>query len=101
LLGCTCPCMLPAAVAPRRVIRPRPTKSPACLCEVLCLVCARLRSMWTPNITTPVVRMLCHHGPVRAVALDAPGRHLVTTGADGQVGRRGWGGVLWEGPAWS
>ncbi|GAB4820586.1 hypothetical protein N2152v2_007632 [Parachlorella kessleri] len=42
-------------------------------------------SMWTPNITTPVLRMLCHHGPVRSVAVDAPGRHLVTTGADGQV----------------
>ena len=42
-------------------------------------------TMWTPNIPTPVVRMLCHHGPVRALAADTQGRHLVTTGADGQA----------------
>lgn len=42
-------------------------------------------TMWTPNISAPVVRMLCHHGPVRALAADGQGRHLVTTGADGQV----------------
>lgn len=42
-------------------------------------------TMWTPNITTPVVRMLCHHGPVRSLAVDGQGRHMVTTGADGQA----------------
>ena len=42
-------------------------------------------TMWTPNISTPVVRMLCHRGPLRAAAADAAGRHLVTSGADGQV----------------
>lgn len=41
--------------------------------------------MWTPNISTPVVRMLCHHGPVRSLAVDGTGRHMVTTGADRQV----------------
>ena len=45
-------------------------------------------TMWTPNTTTPVVSMLCHHGPVRSLAADASGRHLVTTGADGQAS--GW-----------
>jgi hypothetical protein len=44
-------------------------------------------TMWTPNITTPVVRMLCHHGPLRSLAADSQGRHMVTTGADGQVRR--------------
>jgi hypothetical protein len=44
-------------------------------------------TMWTPNLATPAVRMLCHHGPVRSLAADPQGRHLVTTGADGQVGR--------------
>ncbi|KAK9916905.1 hypothetical protein WJX75_008601 [Coccomyxa subellipsoidea] len=42
-------------------------------------------SMWTPNVTTAVVKMLCHRGPVRAVATDAQGQHMVTAGADGQV----------------
>lgn len=42
-------------------------------------------TMWTPNITTPVVRMLCHNGPVRSLAVDSQGRHMVTTGADGQA----------------
>lgn len=41
--------------------------------------------MWTPNISTPVVRMLCHHGPVRSLAVDQLGRYLATAGADGQV----------------
>lgn len=44
-------------------------------------------TMWTPNISTPVVRMLCHHGPVRSLAADREGRHLVTTGADAQASR--------------
>ncbi|KAI7836421.1 hypothetical protein COHA_009721 [Chlorella ohadii] len=50
-------------------------------------------TMWTPNITTPVVRMLCHHGPVRSLAVDNQGRHMVTTGADGQASGRGGRGA--------
>lgn len=42
-------------------------------------------TMWTPNANAPVVRMLTHAGPVRALAVDAQGRHLATAGADGQV----------------
>ncbi|EIE26391.1 WD40 repeat-like protein [Coccomyxa subellipsoidea C-169] len=42
-------------------------------------------SMWTPNVTTAVVKMLCHRGPVRAIATDTQGQHMVTAGADGQV----------------
>jgi U3 small nucleolar RNA-associated protein 7 len=53
---------------------------------VLCLGHANgTVTMWTPNLTTPAVKMLAHHGPVRSLAVDAPGRHLVTTGADGSV----------------
>lgn len=50
--------------------------------------------MWSPNITTPAVRMLCHHGPVRSLAVDPDGRHMVTTGADGQArkARQAWTG---------
>lgn len=42
-------------------------------------------TMWTPNITTPVVKMLCHHGPVRAAAVDHGGHYLVTAGADKSI----------------
>lgn len=37
-------------------------------------------SMWTPNITTPVVKMLCHRGPINALAYDPTGRYMVTAG---------------------
>jgi U3 small nucleolar RNA-associated protein 7 len=42
-------------------------------------------TMWTPNITTPAVRMLCHRGPVTSVSVDPQGNHMVTTGRDGEI----------------
>jgi hypothetical protein len=51
-------------------------------------------TMWTPNITTPVVKMLCHHGPTQSLAVDASGRYMVTTGADKQVGGTWCGGAF-------
>lgn len=42
-------------------------------------------TMWTPNITTPVVKLLSHYGPVRSIAVDRTGRHLVTAGVDSRV----------------
>lgn len=36
--------------------------------------------MWTPNITTPVVKMLCHRGPINALAFDVSGHYMVTAG---------------------
>jgi len=42
-------------------------------------------TMWTPNLTSPVVKMLCHYGPVRAVAVDGSGRYMATSGADKTV----------------
>lgn len=42
-------------------------------------------SMWSPNLTTPLVKLLAHRGPVTSCAVDALGRYLVTSGADGQV----------------
>jgi len=32
-------------------------------------------TMWTPNLSTPVVKMLTHRGPVTALAVDAGGRY--------------------------
>lgn len=42
-------------------------------------------TMWSPNMGTPLVSMLCHRGAVRCCAVDASGRYLVTGGADAQV----------------
>lgn len=39
-------------------------------------------SMWSPNSTTPLVKMLCHRGPVRSLAMDREGRYMVSTGQD-------------------
>ncbi|KAI8916747.1 NUC141 domain-containing protein [Powellomyces hirtus] len=42
-------------------------------------------SLWAPTISTPLVKMLCHKGPVQAVAVDRGGIHMATTGLDGQM----------------
>lgn len=42
-------------------------------------------TMWSPNMSTPLVSMLCHRGPVTSVAYDTEGLHIVTGGMDGQV----------------
>eukprot|EP00803_Ostreobium_quekettii_P011459 evm.model.scf_1059.7 EVM.evm.TU.scf_1059.7 scf_1059:44553-46181(-) len=39
-------------------------------------------SMWTPNMDTAAVRMLCHKGPVTALAMHRGGQYMVTAGAD-------------------
>ncbi|ORX88785.1 BING4CT-domain-containing protein [Basidiobolus meristosporus CBS 931.73] len=42
-------------------------------------------TMWTPNMSTPVVKMLCHKGPVQAIAVDSSGNYMATSGLDGQL----------------
>ncbi|CAM6104989.1 unnamed protein product [Calypogeia fissa] len=42
-------------------------------------------TMWSPNMGTPLVSMLCHQGPVSAIAFDLEGRQMVTGGIDGKV----------------
>lgn len=42
-------------------------------------------TLWSPNQGTPLVKMLCHRGTVRGVAIDNGGKYMVTSGADGQV----------------
>jgi U3 small nucleolar RNA-associated protein 7 len=39
-------------------------------------------SLWSPNTSTPLAKMLCHRGPVRALAMDREGRYMVSTGQD-------------------
>ncbi|KAI9101341.1 WD40-repeat-containing domain protein [Phlyctochytrium arcticum] len=42
-------------------------------------------TLWSPTVTTPLVKMLCHRGPVQAVAVDRGGWHMATAGLDGQM----------------
>ena len=43
-------------------------------------------TLWSPNMGTPLVKMLCHRGPIRSVAVDPQnGHYLATAGADAQV----------------
>lgn len=42
-------------------------------------------TMWTPNVETPVAKMLCHGQAVRSVAVEQRGWYMATTGADSSV----------------
>lgn len=42
-------------------------------------------SLWSPSVNKPLVSMLAHRGPVRAIALDQGGNYMATTGMDGYV----------------
>ncbi|OCK91987.1 BING4CT-domain-containing protein [Cenococcum geophilum 1.58] len=39
-------------------------------------------TLWSPNSSTPLVKLLPHHGPVRGLAVDRSGRYMVSTGQD-------------------
>ncbi|KAK2627532.1 hypothetical protein QTJ16_003498 [Diplocarpon rosae] len=39
-------------------------------------------TLWSPNSTTPLVKLLAHRGPVRAMSIDREGRYMVSTGQD-------------------
>jgi hypothetical protein len=62
-------------LGPCSVMRQNPHNAVLCLGHAAGSV-----TMWTPNITTPVVKMLCHRGAVTAVAVDPTGHQLVTAG---------------------
>uniref|UniRef100_K3WHJ3 BING4 C-terminal domain-containing protein n=1 Tax=Globisporangium ultimum (strain ATCC 200006 / CBS 805.95 / DAOM BR144) TaxID=431595 RepID=K3WHJ3_GLOUD len=42
-------------------------------------------TLWTPNMSEAVVKMQCHQGPIRSMAIDNSGKYLVTAGADRKV----------------
>ncbi|EFJ37676.1 hypothetical protein SELMODRAFT_402172 [Selaginella moellendorffii] len=42
-------------------------------------------TLWTPNMGTPLVRMLCHRGAVTSTAFDMGGSYMVTAGADARI----------------
>lgn len=39
-------------------------------------------TLWSPNSSEPLVKLLAHRGPVRSVAMDREGRYMVSTGQD-------------------
>lgn len=39
-------------------------------------------SLWSPNTSDPLVKLLAHKGPVRALAVDREGRYMVSAGQD-------------------
>lgn len=39
-------------------------------------------TLWSPNSSTPLAKMLAHRGPVRALGVDREGRYMVSTGQD-------------------
>ncbi|KAJ8605036.1 hypothetical protein MRB53_041581 [Persea americana] len=39
-------------------------------------------SLWSPNSSTALVKLLPHRGPVRSLAVDREGRYMVSTGQD-------------------
>lgn len=39
-------------------------------------------TLWSPNSSEPLVKLLAHKGPVRSVAMDREGRYMVSTGQD-------------------
>ncbi|CAL3973553.1 unnamed protein product [Diplocarpon coronariae] len=39
-------------------------------------------TLWSPNSTTPLVKLLAHRGPVRDMSVDREGRYMVSTGQD-------------------
>lgn len=42
-------------------------------------------TMWAPNTKGPLVKMLCHRGPVQAIAIDSRGLYMATSGLDAQM----------------
>ncbi|MCJ1411104.1 Small subunit (SSU) processome component [Ptychographa xylographoides] len=39
-------------------------------------------TLWSPNSSTALVKLLAHRGPVRSLAIDREGRYMVSTGQD-------------------
>ncbi|KAJ2358944.1 putative U3 small nucleolar RNA-associated protein 7 [Coemansia erecta] len=42
-------------------------------------------SLWAPQQSLPLAKMLCHKGPVQAMAIDGTGTYMATSGLDGRV----------------
>ena len=50
-------------------------------------------TLWSPALSTPLVKMLCHRGPVGAVCVDPSGSYMCTAGVAAEGGGGGGGGM--------
>jgi len=51
-------------------------------------------SLWSPNSSTALVKILAHRGPVRALATDREGRYMISTGQDQRMAV--WDVRMWK-----
>ncbi len=42
-------------------------------------------TLWSPSMSEPLVKILCHKGPIQAIAIDNSGHYMATAGLDGQL----------------
>lgn len=42
-------------------------------------------TMWSPTVRNPLVKMLCHRGPVLSTAVDQKGLYIASSGLDGML----------------
>ena len=42
-------------------------------------------SLWSPNMHTPLVKMLCHRGPITGIAIDSGGWCMATVAMDARL----------------
>lgn len=42
-------------------------------------------TMWSPSLSTPLVKIFCHNGPITALSVHPTGRFFVSSGLDGQM----------------
>jgi U3 small nucleolar RNA-associated protein 7 len=42
-------------------------------------------TLWSPNSSEPLVKLLAHKAPVRSIAVDREGRYMVSTGQDSRM----------------
>lgn len=42
-------------------------------------------TLWSPAMQEPLVKMLCHRGPIKSLSVDQTGKYLATAGLDGQL----------------
>ena len=41
--------------------------------------------LWSPNMSTLLMKMFMYHGPIQSLAIDREGRYMVTAGPDHRV----------------
>jgi U3 small nucleolar RNA-associated protein 7 len=42
-------------------------------------------TLWSPTMSSPLVKILCHKGPIQSLAVDASGYYMATAGLDKQL----------------